>query len=92
MAQARALVDIHAHFREPGNEDAETVASGQAAAAHGREVRAGADVGALVAVSVQSGGVDVQDAVHRVDPDGTWAITGDAPTASSALAVVFITT
>ena len=29
------LVDIHAHFREPGNEDAETVASGMAAAAHG---------------------------------------------------------
>lgn len=29
------LVDMHAHFREPGNEDAETVATGQAAAAHG---------------------------------------------------------
>jgi dihydroorotase len=29
------LVDLHAHLREPGNEDAETVASGQAAAAHG---------------------------------------------------------
>src|SRR3954468_19324762 len=29
------LVDLHAHFREPGNEDAETVASGQAAAAPG---------------------------------------------------------
>ena len=29
------LVDLHAHFREPGNEDAETVASGLAAAAHG---------------------------------------------------------
>ena len=29
------LVDIHAHFREPGNEDAETVATGQAAAGHG---------------------------------------------------------
>jgi len=29
------LVDIHAHFREPGNEDAETVATGLAAAAHG---------------------------------------------------------
>jgi dihydroorotase len=29
------LVDVHAHFREPGNEDAETVATGQAAAAHG---------------------------------------------------------
>jgi dihydroorotase len=29
------LVDIHAHFREPGNEDAETIASGQRAAAHG---------------------------------------------------------
>ncbi len=32
---APGLVDIHAHFREPGNEDAETVATGQAAAAHG---------------------------------------------------------
>ena len=29
------LVDLHAHVREPGNEDAETVATGQAAAAHG---------------------------------------------------------
>lgn len=29
------LVDLHAHVREPGNEDAETVASGLAAAAHG---------------------------------------------------------
>ena len=29
------LVDMHVHFREPGNEDAETVATGQAAAAHG---------------------------------------------------------
>ena len=29
------FTDLHAHFREPGNEDAETVASGMAAAAHG---------------------------------------------------------
>ncbi|HEX5829187.1 MAG TPA: dihydroorotase [Candidatus Limnocylindrales bacterium] len=29
------LVDLHAHFREPGNEDAETIATGVAAAAHG---------------------------------------------------------
>ncbi len=29
------FTDLHAHFREPGNEDAETVASGVAAAAHG---------------------------------------------------------
>ena len=29
------LLDIHVHLREPGNEDAETVASGLAAAAHG---------------------------------------------------------
>jgi dihydroorotase len=29
------LVDIHAHFREPGGEDAETIATGMAAAAHG---------------------------------------------------------
>ena len=28
-------MDLHAHFREPGNEDAETVATGLAAAAHG---------------------------------------------------------
>ncbi len=32
---APGFVDIHAHFREPGFEDAETVASGSAAAAHG---------------------------------------------------------
>ena len=30
-----ALVDIHVHLRQPGREDAETVASGLAAAAHG---------------------------------------------------------
>ena len=29
------LVDVHAHFREPGNEDAETIATGLEAAAHG---------------------------------------------------------
>jgi dihydroorotase len=29
------FTDLHAHFREPGNEDAETVATGLAAAAHG---------------------------------------------------------
>ena len=29
------LTDIHAHFREPGDEDAETIASGLAAAGHG---------------------------------------------------------
>ena len=29
------LVDLHVHLREPGNEDAETIATGLAAAAHG---------------------------------------------------------
>jgi dihydroorotase len=32
---APGFVDLHAHFREPGNEDAETIASGLSAAAHG---------------------------------------------------------
>src|SRR5450759_3603343 len=32
---APGFVDLHAHFREPGFEDAETVATGCAAAAHG---------------------------------------------------------
>jgi dihydroorotase len=32
---APGFIDLHAHFREPGNEAAETVASGAAAAAHG---------------------------------------------------------
>jgi dihydroorotase len=32
---APGFFDLHAHFREPGFEDAETVASGSAAAAHG---------------------------------------------------------
>ncbi len=32
---APGLVDLHAHLREPGGEDAETIASGLAAAAHG---------------------------------------------------------
>jgi dihydroorotase len=32
---APGLIDLHAHFREPGFEDAETIATGLAAAAHG---------------------------------------------------------
>ncbi|HEY8437799.1 MAG TPA: dihydroorotase [Candidatus Limnocylindrales bacterium] len=32
---APGFVDLHTHLREPGNEDAETIASGLAAAAHG---------------------------------------------------------
>ena len=32
---APGFIDLHAHLREPGNEDAETVAIGLAAAAHG---------------------------------------------------------
>jgi dihydroorotase len=32
---APGFVDLHAHFREPGFEDAETITSGSAAAAHG---------------------------------------------------------
>jgi dihydroorotase len=32
---APGFIDLHAHLREPGNEDAETVRSGLAAAAHG---------------------------------------------------------
>jgi dihydroorotase len=32
---APGFIDLHAHFREPGFEDAETIASGAAAAAHG---------------------------------------------------------
>ncbi len=32
---APGFLDLHAHVREPGNEDAETVATGLAAAAHG---------------------------------------------------------
>jgi dihydroorotase len=32
---APGFIDLHAHLREPGNEDAETVASGQAAAGRG---------------------------------------------------------
>ncbi|MEK6719045.1 MAG: dihydroorotase [Chloroflexota bacterium] len=32
---APGFIDLHAHFREPGNENAETIATGVAAAAHG---------------------------------------------------------
>jgi len=32
---APGLLDLHVHLREPGNEDAETIATGLAAAAHG---------------------------------------------------------
>ena len=32
---APGFIDLHAHLREPGFEDAETIASGLAAAAHG---------------------------------------------------------
>ncbi|HEY7735648.1 MAG TPA: dihydroorotase [Candidatus Limnocylindrales bacterium] len=35
MVVAPGFVDLHAHLREPGNEDAETIESGLAAAAHG---------------------------------------------------------
>ena len=35
LVVAPGFVDLHAHFREPGREDAETIATGQAAAAHG---------------------------------------------------------
>jgi dihydroorotase len=35
VVAAPGLIDLHVHLREPGNEDAETVASGLAAAAHG---------------------------------------------------------
>ncbi len=35
LVVAPGFIDLHAHLREPGNEDAETVASGLAAAAHG---------------------------------------------------------
>jgi dihydroorotase len=35
LVVAPGFIDLHAHFREPGFEDAETIASGQAAAAHG---------------------------------------------------------
>ena len=36
---APGFIDLHAHFREPGFEDAETVATGLAAAAHGGYTR-----------------------------------------------------
>jgi dihydroorotase len=35
VVAAPGFIDLHAHLREPGNEDAETIASGLAAAAHG---------------------------------------------------------
>ena len=35
LVVAPGFVDLHAHFREPGFEDAETIVTGQAAAAHG---------------------------------------------------------
>ena len=35
LVVAPGFIDLHAHFREPGFEDAETVATGSAAAAHG---------------------------------------------------------
>ncbi|HSL98014.1 MAG TPA: dihydroorotase [Candidatus Deferrimicrobiaceae bacterium] len=39
---APGFVDLHAHLREPGNDSAETIASGLAAAAHGGFTTAGA--------------------------------------------------
>jgi dihydroorotase len=35
LVVAPGFIDLHAHFREPGFEDAETIATGQGAAAHG---------------------------------------------------------
>ena len=40
---APGFIDFHVHLREPGNEDAETVATGLAAAAHGGHTTAGPD-------------------------------------------------
>ena len=36
---APGFFDLHAHFREPGFEDAETVATGSAAAAHAHDAQ-----------------------------------------------------
>ncbi len=64
---APGFVDLHAHLREPGNEAAETVASGLAAAAHGGfttvcampntspPIDSGAMVGAVLAAAAASG-------------------------------------
>ncbi len=47
----------------------------QAAAEQGRAVRAGADVGAVESVAVQSGGgPELLKAVREVDPTGRWAM------------------
>ncbi len=69
------LVDLHAHFREPGNEDAETVVTGLAAAAHGGFTTAclmpnttpaidEASVLALVRGAVAASGSPVRALVH----------------------------
>jgi dihydroorotase len=62
------LVDLHAHFREPGNEDAETVASGQAAAAHG----------GFTTVAV------MPNTTPAIDEPGVAALVGSAATASGS--------
>ena len=64
---APGFIDLHAHLREPGNEAAETIASGLAAAAHGGfttvcampnttpPVDAGSAVAAALAAAARSG-------------------------------------
>jgi len=47
----------------------------QASAAHSRDVRAGADIGAPTSVAVQQDpSIDLQQVVDDVDPDGRWAM------------------
>ena len=53
------LVDLHAHLREPGREDAETVASGSAAAAAGGFT-------AILAMANTSPVTDTAEAAERV--------------------------
>jgi dihydroorotase len=62
---APGLVDLHAHFREPGFEDAETVATGLAAAAHGGFTTVGVMPNTSPAIDEASVLVHVREAAAR---------------------------
>jgi dihydroorotase len=61
------LVDIHTHLREPGREDAETVACGSAAAAIGGFT-------AILTMANTTPVTDTAEAAERVLASGGWPV------------------
>lgn len=66
------LVDLHTHLREPGREDAETIASGTRAAA----------LGGFTAVHAMANTTPTQDTAEWSSRSGTWAAVPGGSTCS----------